>query len=378
MATVVEYCPNCGRTFEAVFGAGCPHCAAQPPAALGEQTAQPAPEVAATATQSGAPWGAGTGLLTWFASVALIFGAQFIALIVYIFWQVAKTGSVPKTLKLDWLLAILSIVLTFPAHLLTLAFCWLIVTKGGQRPFWQTLGWRWHPQFKWVHATALAFLMMGVALVFSKFLPHRETDLEMMLKLGASVRILVALLAVLTAPLVEEIVYRGVLFLGLRRGTIRQACIVFGAVLGLVAAAWYLHPLSLEGKKLLLSGLIGTGVGVIVWYVSELITLRAGARVLGEQKTIQLLSVVDVSLLFALVHVPQYWGSWAAISTILLLSVVLTVLRAATGSILPGVATHLVYNGVQAVVLVLSQDEALKKQTTETALALWTQLFGCG
>jgi hypothetical protein len=96
--------------------------------------------------------------------------------------------------------------------------------------------------------------MMGAAMLFAKILPHHETDLERMLKLGASVRVLTALLAVLTAPLVEEVVYRGVLYPG-------------------VAKRW---------------GLVA-GVGV-------------------------------TTLLFGLVHVPQYWGSWAAIATIVLLS----------------------------------------------------------
>jgi membrane protease YdiL (CAAX protease family) len=148
-------------------------------------------------------------------------------------------------------------------------------------------------------------------MLFAKILPHHETDLERMLKLGASVRVLTALLAVLTAPLVEEVVYRGVLYPG-------------------IAKRW------------------GLAAGVSV-----------------------------TTLLFVLVHVPQYWGSWAAIATIVLLSFVLTMLRAVTGSILPSVATHLVYNGVQSVALLFGLDDSLKKQTTETAWAIWTQWLGC-
>jgi membrane protease YdiL (CAAX protease family) len=163
-----------------------------------------------------------------------------------------------------------------------------------------------------VHAVALAFLMLGVAVLCSKILPHRETDLERILKLGTSVRALTALLAVLTAPLVEEVVYRGVLYPGIAR-----------------RAGWV--------------------TGVVV-----------------------------TTLLFALVHVPQYWGSWAAISTIVMLSFLLTMLRAATGSVLPSFATHLVYNGIQAITLLFGLDDSLKKQTTETAWALWTQWLGCG
>ena len=253
-------------------------------------------------------WGAGTGLLTWGASVAFLLGAQFIAIFIYVGVQMSRTGSLPKGVQIDWLLAILSIAATIPAHLLTLAFCWFVVTRRGQRPFWQSMGWGWRPQFKWIHAAALAALMMGVAILFAKILPHQETDLEKILKLGTSVRVLTALLAVLSAPLVEEVVYRGVLYPGLARN-------------------W------------------GMGAGV------------AGA-----------------TLLFALVHVPQYWNSWAALATILLLSFVLTVLRAATGSILPGIATHFFFNGVQAVSLLLGLDESVKEKTTQTAQFVWVQL----
>ena len=252
------------------------------------------------------------GVLTWLVSIALVVGTQVIAAIVYVAVRVFQSGGFPKTVQIDWLLAMLSIASAFPAHLLSLAFCWMIVTGRGQRPFWRTLGWGWHPQFKWVHAVALAFLMMGAAMLFSKILPHHETDLEKMMKLGTSVRVLTALLAVLTAPLVEEVVYRGVLYPG-------------------VAKRW------------------GWVAGLSV-----------------------------TTFLFALVHVPQYWGSWAAITTILLLSFALTMLRVATGSVLPSVATHLVYNGVQAVALLFGLDDSLKKQTTETAWALWTQWLGGG
>lgn len=302
METAANYCSSCGQIFQPGFSTTCPRCE------LVRQTAAQPVTVDTPVTPQVTGWGVGTGLLTWGVSVALLLGTQIIATIIYFAIQISRTGSMPKTVQIDWLLAMLSIGAAIPAHILTLAFCWFVVTRRGQRPFWQSMGWGWHPQFKWVHATALAVLMMGVAILFSKILPHQETDLEKILKLGTSVRVLTALLAVLSAPLVEEVVYRGVLYPGLER-------------------SW------------------GAAAGV------------AGA-----------------TFLFALVHVPQYWGSWAAISTIVLLSLVLTVLRAATGSILPGVATHFFYNGVQSISLLLGLDDSVKEKTTQTAQIVWTQL----
>jgi membrane protease YdiL (CAAX protease family) len=255
-------------------------------------------------------WGIGTGLLVWLGSVVLLFGFQIVAIVIYFIIKVRELGEMPKTFEIDWLNATLSIASTFPAHLLTLLLCWLVVTRAGKRPFWQALGWRWHSQFKWVHAVGLAFLMMGVAFLLEKLLPHKETDLEKLLKLGTTIRVMVAALAVLTAPLVEEVVYRGILYSGIER--------VWGKVAG----------------------------------------------------------VVLVTLLFALVHVPQYWGSYAAITAIVSLSLVLTLLRAATGGILPCVATHLVYNGVQAVALLAAPDKMPEGQPAQVAVTIICRCFG--
>ncbi|MBO0863268.1 MAG: CPBP family intramembrane metalloprotease [Chloracidobacterium sp.] len=193
---------------------------------------------------------------------------------------------------------------TLPAHLLILLICWLVVTWRGRRSFWRTLGWEWFPQFKWVHAVGLALLMFGVALVLQKLLPHHETDLEKLLLRGYPVRLMIAFLAVVTAPLVEEVVYRGVLYGGIEKTFGKRAAILV------------------------------------------------------------------VTLLFAGVHVQQYWGSVASLATIFLLSFVLTTLRAWTGKLLPCVATHLVFNGIQAAILLLAPDEAVMSQPDRAALMI--------
>jgi len=75
------------------------------------------------------------------------------------------------------------------------------------------------------------------------------------------------------------------------------------------------------------------------------------------------LAVVVVTVLFALVHAPQYWGSPAAIVAIVSLSLVLTIVRAVTGQLLPCVATHLIFNGVQAVVLIVAPPSRTEAPT---------------
>lgn len=64
-------------------------------------------------------------------------------------------------------------------------------------------------------------------------------------------------------------------------------------------------------------------------------------------------AITIVILLFAVIHVPQYWPNFGVIGTILILSFVLTHVRARTGQLLPCVVVHMVFNGVQSLLLVL-------------------------
>jgi uncharacterized protein len=297
MSSLTSYCPNCGNAFDSVFRQGCPYC---------ESSQYPAEPQAAKL------WGPGTGLLVWMGSIGLLFFFQLIALIVWGFIRYRESGQLPKDVVMDWLLTVLSIGSSFPAHLLTLLLCWMIVTARGSRSFRQTMGWSWHTQFKWVHAVALAFLMVGFGILIEKILPHQETELEKLLKMGTFVRVLVAALAVLTAPVVEEVVYRGILYTGIER-------------------AW------------------GKSAGVIL-----------------------------VTLIFAGVHYFQYQSSYAALTVIVSLSLVLTLLRATTGKLLPCVATHLVYNGLNAVFLLMAPEQMLGPDTAKTAVAILCRGFGPG
>lgn len=222
-----------------------------------------------------------------------------------------SNGHLPE-IKLTRGAVIFSLVITLVMQLAGFLAAWLVITKIRRRPFWRSLGWGWIPQFKLVHAIALAFLMIGVAILSERALPHQQTDLEKILKMGMAVRVMLAALAVVTAPLIEEIVYRGVIFSSVE-------------------------------------GLMGKAAAVII-----------------------------VTLIFALVHVPQYWGSIASIAAIFSLSLVLTLLRAWTGKLLPCYATHLVYNGIQAAVLLLAPEQALNTQPNQAALTYIWRILGLG
>jgi uncharacterized protein len=296
MSSTVFFCPTCGRELATEPGGQCPQCA---------PTFNPEPM---TPPQSGAKWSD----LFWAMIVWGVSGG-FLLLLEYGFrlFLLLSGRGIPDV-QLTQGAVILSLAITFIMQVAGFVAAWLVVTRLGRRPFWRTLGWGWIPQFKLVHAIGLAFLMMGVAVLSERILPHQETDLEKLLKMGLAVRIVVAALAVMTAPLIEEIVYRGV---------------IFSTVEGLMGKAT---------------------------------------------------AVIFVTLLFALVHVPQYWGSVATIAAILSLSFVLTLLRAWTGKLLPCVVTHLVFNGIQAVILLLAPQHALDTQPNQAAITLIWRTLGLG
>jgi membrane protease YdiL (CAAX protease family) len=296
------------------------------------------------------PWGLFAALGVWLFSVAAIIVAPNIAIGVWVVFQRLAGAAIPQTTEkfMEWVTtdpqAVLVEVLSFvAAHLVTILVFWAVVTHLGKRPFWATIGWSWEnvPAFAtlgmlvasvvfsfvgieiwkllsrpWrmgfgvgAAATVLIFYLIKptvsgwskigfvtgiVAMLFvfeeiaSALLPESKGDsFEQLLRASQTVRIVITVIAVLSAPIVEEGVYRGVLYSGLRK----------------VAGLW---P-----------------------------------------------SIVIVTALFAGVHFIQYWGSWATIVSITVLSFTLTVVRARTKSLLPCVAIHMLFNSVSSVFILL-------------------------
>ena len=64
-------------------------------------------------------------------------------------------------------------------------------------------------------------------------------------------------------------------------------------------------------------------------------------------------AVVIVLALFTLIHVPQYWPNFGVIAAVALLSIALTLVRAYSGRLLPCIVIHIVFNGIQAVILII-------------------------
>jgi membrane protease YdiL (CAAX protease family) len=160
------------------------------------------------------PWGLVAALLTWFGSVVLLYVVPILFLIPYALIQGARSGQSLLADKTALFLAVLS---TFPVHLLTFGGVWALVTNFGKRPFWRTLGWSWSKRVGFWTSAGLALVLLVAGIAFTKLVGGEPTDIDKVIESSAASRIALAILAALTAPLVEELVYRGVLYPAFQR-----------------------------------------------------------------------------------------------------------------------------------------------------------------
>jgi uncharacterized protein len=165
------------------------------------------------------PWSTWTGAAVWASSVALILILPSIFLAVYalaIGFTFENNEALMQFATRDPNAIIAQISAIFPAHLLTLAIAWAAVTHFGRRPFFETLGWDWG-SLRWWHYIALLFGFLVITAIASTVFPIKEDDMERIVRSSRTALYLIAAMAVITAPIVEEVVYRGLLYSPLRR-----------------------------------------------------------------------------------------------------------------------------------------------------------------
>lgn len=249
----------------------------------------PAPVEGSAVNPDNPPWGLPAALFILITSFVLMAVAQLVFLLPY-----ASSRGVPFTsnaitdfLTKDPTAIFIGIAAIIPAHVLTFGLAWLLVTRGGKYPFLRTLGWEWDERFTFWRCAGLAALLFIAGVVIIQLTGSPENALDRAMESSRAAALVTAFAATFTAPLVEEMLFRGFLYSALRR----------------------------------LVGSIG--------------------------------AVVTVMLLFALIHVPQYWPSFGVIGTIILLSLVLTIIRAHTGKLLPCFLVHTIFNAIQSILIVL-------------------------
>jgi uncharacterized protein len=260
------------------------------------------------------PWSLLQAILTWIASMILLLLPQLIAL-PYLVSHYRGLRPTPEILLADKTFIIIVVAGILPAHLITLILAWAVVTRLGKVSARKALGWSWGSGFGLGQSVGLALLLFVMAWIITLILGGQETELERILQSSRVAALLIAFIATATAPLVEEIIYRGVLYPALQR------------TMGMIPA------------------------------------------------------VIIVTLMFAGPHVPQYWPNLAAISSITLLSIALTITRARTGRLLPCFVIHLVFNGIQSLIILFEPNlrallEHWKPQPPSGSLMYLARLLG--
>ena len=235
------------------------------------------------------PWNGWIAFLVWLASVIFIAVLPIFFVFPYLIQQgmdLSDQAGLLAAMRNDPTVILLNLAAVLPAHLLTLILAWLVVTKYKKFPFRETLGWRWNGFNFW---TCLGILggFFVVAAIVSYFIPEQETELTRILRSSRTAVYIVAFFATFTAPLVEEVVYRGILYSAFQRS-------------------------------------VGVPAAVIL-----------------------------TTFLFAIVHFPQYIESLPTLILICLLSLILTLVRVRTENLLPCIALHTAFNGIQSLILIL-------------------------
>lgn len=179
-------------------------------------------------------WGPASGVGVWVASVAAIIIIPIIAVVAWFLFQKGRGAALPNLVVAEelvaWLksptLLLVQVLSTLVAHAITIVICWVVVTRMGKRGFWSSLGWSWagHSIWYWLAYSGCVIVALHLATqLLARVLPQsEENSFTELLKSSSQVRIAIAILATFSAPLVEEAVYRGVLYSGLRK--------VFGVV----------------------------------------------------------------------------------------------------------------------------------------------------
>jgi membrane protease YdiL (CAAX protease family) len=159
-----------------------------------------------------------------------------------------------------------------------LTYVYFLIVIHYQQPFWTGLKWKRLTWPRTIHC-----FLGGIALALSTLLalmvmPDKENFPLERLFTSSHAAYAVGGFAVLVAPFMEELIFRGVLFA----------------------------------------------------FFESLVGIR--------------FAVVSTALLFAGLHVPEYWGAWHHAALILLVGVVFSAARGVSGSLAPSMILHLAYN----------------------------------
>lgn len=176
----------------------------------------------AVADADNPPWSVKTALLTFLGSVGILLGVSLFSSVIALLYVLFTYGNVKgdelaRLITSDKMAILIQVSGVIPVHLLTLVLVWYVVTDRGKRPFWRTLGWRYNHWMEPLLSVLAAVLLLAFGAALTSYYKGQPTDIDQIINSSTASRLVLAFLATATAPLVEEIVYRGVLYPALQR-----------------------------------------------------------------------------------------------------------------------------------------------------------------
>jgi membrane protease YdiL (CAAX protease family) len=161
-------------------------------------------------------FGAWVGSIFFLILLPLVFAIPY-----FVYLIASKRMPTAEQLIQNKTFLLLQIIAVVPAHLLTLGLAWFLVTNRRRQPFAQTIGLSWPPGVPAWRAFGICFLvalsLLGFGAVITNYLGGGKTDLDKLIESSYQARIATAIVAVVTAPLVEEVIYRGMLYPALEK-----------------------------------------------------------------------------------------------------------------------------------------------------------------
>jgi len=171
---------------------------------------KPAPEII---SPNNPPWNGWVASGVWFLSVLAIIVFPIFFIVPYVLMN--KEISL-ESFATDSTAIFLNLIAIVPAHLFTLAVAWFVATKNNKFSLKDTLGLS-SGGFRWWYYPAILISFFAVAGVVSYFITEGDNDLLRILRSSRMAVFAVVILATFTAPLVEEVVYRGILYSAFQR-----------------------------------------------------------------------------------------------------------------------------------------------------------------
>jgi uncharacterized protein len=159
-------------------------------------------------------WDWWTSFFVWVMSIVFIVILQAIAVGGYLFanqLQHLEKEELQTHLTTNPNAVLFSIGSVIFAHACTLLLAWFIVTKNRKYSFTKSLGWNWNG-FYWWHCLIVVGLFYVLAAGLIYVFGEQDNDFKRMLATSRTVVYVIAFMATFTAPIVEEVVYRGVMY----------------------------------------------------------------------------------------------------------------------------------------------------------------------